>query len=435
LNTELFAGEMHERNGRQRRDAISHACAVIGKASMTQGERPRLSGTNLERAADHNQRVTLQAIRVGGSLTRVDLARITGLTAPAIANITRRLTEDGLIEEAGQRRGGRGQPPTNLRVRRDACYSVGINIDRDHVTLVLVDFAGQVLARKSIEVHFALPDQVRSLYRRSIKSMLRRAGVDSAKLVGLGVAMPDDLGSVSLPGRPAGYAAWEGLDVAGLFAEPLPLQVFVENDAAAAALGEMQLGLGQRYNSFFYVLISAGLGGGFVLDGNYVRGANGRSGELGFMRASLAAKQEQVQKLVSLSGLAEYLAGSGLDVAALRDEAPPPDFVRCLDEWIEQAASRLCTPLDAINCLINPSVVLIGGRLPRQIVERLANRLNAIIGDSTDAPSIARVERAALSEDAPAVGAAILPFSHFLLPRPGALWKASEPRAGVKAEA
>ena len=37
--------------------------------------------------------------------------------------------------------------------------------------------------------------------------------------------------------------------------------------------------------------------------------------------------------------------------------------------------------------------------------------------------------RAALSEDAPAVGAAILPFSHFLLPKPGALWKA--PTGGV----
>ncbi len=39
----------------------------------------RLSGTNLERAADHNQRITLHAIRVAGSLTRVDLANITGL--------------------------------------------------------------------------------------------------------------------------------------------------------------------------------------------------------------------------------------------------------------------------------------------------------------------------------------------------------------------
>jgi predicted ArsR family transcriptional regulator len=113
-------------------------------------DRPRLSGTNLERAADHNQRVTLHAIRVSGSLTRVELAAITGLTAPAIANITKRLLQDGLIEEAGRRLGGRGQPPTKLVIRRDACHSIGVNIDRDHITIVLVNFAGETLARRSI---------------------------------------------------------------------------------------------------------------------------------------------------------------------------------------------------------------------------------------------------------------------------------------------
>lgn len=61
----------------------------------------RLSGTNLVRAADHNQRITLHAIRVNGALTRVELARITGLTTPTIANISRRLLADGMIEEAG----------------------------------------------------------------------------------------------------------------------------------------------------------------------------------------------------------------------------------------------------------------------------------------------------------------------------------------------
>src|SRR5688572_6200187 len=117
--------------------------------TATPRTRPRLSGTNLERAADHNQRVTLHGIRVLGPLTRVELAGITGLTGPAIANITKRLLQDGLIEEAGQRRGGRGQPPTKLVVRADACYSIGVNIDRDHITLVLVDFSGETLIRVS----------------------------------------------------------------------------------------------------------------------------------------------------------------------------------------------------------------------------------------------------------------------------------------------
>src|ERR671931_1063522 len=90
------------------------------------------SGTNLERAGDHNQRVTLHAIRVNGPITRTDLADITGLTPPAIANITRRLLNDQLIMVAGRRRGGRGQPATKLVINPDSRFSIGINIDRDH---------------------------------------------------------------------------------------------------------------------------------------------------------------------------------------------------------------------------------------------------------------------------------------------------------------
>jgi len=389
--------------------------------------RLRLSGTNLERAADHNQRVTLHAIRVNGSLTRVELAAITGLTPPAIANITKRLLADGLIEEAGQRRGGRGQPPTKLRIRRDACHAVGVNIDRDHITIVVVDFAGETLARVSEEVDYALPDHVRSLYRRSIRQMLKTAGIERASLVGIGVAVPDDLGHVDLPGRPPAYAEWDGIDMASLFDEPFDLPVFVENDAAAAAMGEMQLGLGQKYASFFYILISSGLGGGLVVDGAYWRGADGRSGELGFMHApSSDGGVVQVQALVSLSGLASHLKDHGLTLAdAIGTEAPSDKALACIDDWVERAAAQLVVPLEAVNCLINPGIVLLGGRLPSALVERLAERSHDVLkASATNVPIVAPVMRAALSVDAPAVGAAILPFSHFLLPKPGALWKA-----------
>ena len=155
---------------------------------MTSGRPPiRLSGTNLERAADHNQRVTLHAIRANGSLTRVDLARITGLTAAAIANITKRLLADGLIQEAGRRFGGRGQPPTNLIINPQACYSLGLNIDRDHVTLVLVDFLGETVARAAREIDFALPEQVADFYRAEVAALIASAGVDQRRIVGLGI--------------------------------------------------------------------------------------------------------------------------------------------------------------------------------------------------------------------------------------------------------
>ena len=399
-------------------------------------QRPRLSGTNLERAADHNQRITLHAVRVCGMLTRVELARITGLTAPAIANITKRLLQDGLIEEAGQRRGGRGQPPTKLVIRSDACYSIGVNIDRDHITIVLVDFAGKTLARVTEEIDYALPPHVQALFERSIDGMLKGAGVDPAKLVGIGVAVPDDLGSVDLPGRPAAYGEWNSVQMSKLFSGPHGPPVFVENDAAAAAMGEMQLGTGQKINSFFYILLSSGLGGGLVIDGNYVRGVNGRSGEIGFMQAHRVegGADAQLQNIVSLSALSRALAEEGYQLSDAFD-GTAEGAVACADRWIDLAARQLIEPLAAVNCLVNPAAVLVGGRLPAALVELLAERTNAHMqAIAASLPSVAPVARAALSEDAPAVGAAILPLSHFLLPKPGALWK-TPPSLGAHANA
>lgn len=384
----------------------------------------RLSGTNLERAADHNQRVTLHAIRINGPITRVDLARITGLTPPSIANITKRLAAEGLIDEAGQRRGGRGQPATNLVVNKAACYALGVNIDRDHITLVLVNFAGEVMAQATRDIDFPMPEDVRDHYRACAAQLVAQAGIDAALLVGVGVAMPDDFGLVDLPGRPADYARWESADIAALLAEPFNLPVFVENDAAAAAMGEQQLGHGLRASSFFYLLVSSGLGGGLVIDGAYFRGANGRSGEIGFL--PVRGTGDQVQRLVSLSGVYRLMAEEGLSPSCLRQGHEDEALARVRARWIAQACDQLVEPLIAVNCLINPAAVIIGGRLPGGWIEDLAQALNAALRERRHhVPVPAPVMKAHLAEEAPAVGAAVLPFSHFLLPKATALWTQS----------
>jgi len=390
--------------------------------SATQS-RLRLSGTNLKRVADHNQRITLHAIRVHGPLTRVELARITGLTPPAIANITRRLLVDGFISEAGRRRGSRGQPPTDLVINPDACYAIGINVDRDHVTTVLTNFIGETVARRSSEVAFALPDEVAEFCRGSIVEMTAEADVHGGAIVGIGVAKPDDLGVIELAGRPSAYSEWERVDWKALFGDPSGLPVFVENDSAAAAMGEQQLGLGHEYPSFFYILISWGLGGGLVIDGNYFRGAEGRSGELGFLLASNEdAAEIPVQKVVSLSALSQYLEQLGFTLSDLsRNRAGANAAV---EGWLDRAADALLEPITAINCLINPAAILVGGRLGKNLVERLAGQITARLNvRAHQLPAIAPVRCASLAEDAPAVGAATLPFAHFLLPTSASLWR------------
>jgi len=380
-----------------------------------------LSGTNLERAADYNQRIVLQAIRVAEETTRAELATITGLTAPTIANITKRLLDLGLIAEAGRRFGLRGQPALRLRVNPDGCFSIGINIDRDHYTIVTLDLAGQVRTRAVKEISFAMPEHVLSCLRDEVEAIRTSGAIDEKRLIGVGVALPDDLGSVALPHRPEGYEVWNHLDVASLVREVLPLPVHIDNDAAAAAIGEAQFGSGLTQQSFFYVLISAGLGGGVVIDGSYARGANSRSGEIGFMSDPTAGiPGATVQDTVSLSALLARLEKAGELVGNLETLSENMPVVR---QWLDDAARSLTEPLVAVNCLINPAAVLIGGRLPAPLIDALIERLTTALA-SARAPAIAPVMRAATSSDAPAIGAAILPFLDRVLPTESALMQA-----------
>jgi len=396
-----------------------------GKLSERDGM--RLSGTNLERAGDHNQRVTLHAIRVNGPITRAELAVITGLTAPAIANITKRLLVDNLIHEAGRRRGGRGQPATKLVINPDSWFSLGLNVDRDHITLVVLDFEGRVRARASREVNFALPKDVEQFFAKSAGKLLAKVGIGRERLAGVGVALPDDMPkAATLPQQPANYGIWASTDVPSLLTSTMHVPVYVENDAAAATMGEMQFGLGKKYQTFFYILITAALGGSLVIDGNHFRGATGRSGELGMLRGKDASGHErQIQNIVSLSALYSRLAAQGIKVSApseLTDLGESGQAI--IDAWVEAAVDTLIDPVLAINCLMNPEVILIGGRLPAGIVDQIANSLNQrIAAYGSTIPATAPVARAALSDDAPAVGAAILPFSHRLLPTRTALMK------------
>ncbi|WP_068086485.1 ROK family transcriptional regulator [Novosphingobium rosa] len=376
-----------------------------------------LSGTNLARASDYNQRVVLQAIRTSAETTRTELARTTGLTAPTIANITRRLIDEGLVKEIGRLQGPRGQPAIRLKIDALGCIAIGLNIDRDHLTLVALDLAGEVRSRITRDMAFALPEDVVAFVRDGLEPLLQDAGVGRDRVLGVGVALPDDLGAITLPGRPHDYDRWAQLSLHKLLEPVLPWPVLIDNDAAAAALGEAQSGIGLTLPSFFYIFISSGLGGGLLIDRHYVEGANRRSAELGLLPDPTSdAPGAVVQDIVSLSALMQYLAKAGVYVSgpSAIDEGDPATAA-VLEQWVEDATRALTAPLININCLIDPHAIIIGGRLPESLAQALALRLTDRLAQIR-LPATAPILRAAMAGDAAAIGAAILPFLDQLLP-------------------
>ncbi|CAL4866651.1 hypothetical protein MMA231_00894 [Asticcacaulis sp. MM231] len=410
--------DLRDADGRTVADSESPRVHTLGDS---------LSGTNLERAGDHNQRVTLQAVRAAGApITRADIADLTGLTAPAIANITKRLLNDGMILKAGRQFGGRGQPATKLVVNPDGAFSIGLNIDRDHIAIVALDFLGNVRARACREVHFAMPDEVVAFFKAEVDKIVADKIIDLERLVGIGIGLPDDLGRVPVANRPDAYQVWSEIDVAALFNEVLPVPVYIENDAAAASIGEMQFGHGLRNRSFIYTIISAGLGGGLVIDGHYYRGADGRSGEIGFLPVKDENGQSQsLEDMVSLYALYDYLRKAGFEVSTPEDlENLPAEAQSRVDAWLDRAANHLFEPFLVMSCAINPEAHFIGGRLPATYIEALCTRLNRKFeAYHGRIKTLAPVKRAELAVDAAARGAGILPFNDRYLPIREALMK------------
>ncbi|MEF2070086.1 ROK family transcriptional regulator [Consotaella aegiceratis] len=376
------------------------------------------AGSNSELAADHNRGVILRTIQRYQPLSRTELAQRTGLTKQAVARIAGRLIADGLVIEAGRRHGAPGQPAIELEIDPAGACAVGIGMARDHVTFVALDAAGTMRGRLHYDIHYILPDQFFELTQEALATFRHRRLVDPDRLAGIGLAIPDWLGEIPFPKMPAEFTAWDRVDVRQRFAEFTTLPIFIDNDATAATIGELNYGLGVESRSFFYIFIGSGLGGGVVLDGVCYHGTGGLSGEIGWMPALVADKGrggsvEPLGQVISLFILYEFLAEHGIEIShphqLLLLDRRGRDLV---SQWLRDKAVHLAEAAIQIGLLIDPDAILTGGRLPiRLIDELLVNVHDHLAQSGRKAPPI---YRAAGSENAAALGAATMPLAEVL---------------------
>ncbi|GAA3737919.1 ROK family transcriptional regulator [Streptomyces tremellae] len=264
-------------------------------ASAAESPAPGAAGANLPVLRGHNTALVLALLRASGEegISRLELAERTGLTPQAVSKITARLRAEGLAAEAGFRASTGGKPRTVLRLVPGAAHAVGLHLDRDEATAVLVDLAGRPVAAASGPLDLgAPPDEVLTAAVGRVAEVRASARPGSAEragaggpgtaggVLGVGVAMPGPLDhAAGTAGRVTGFPHWDGFPLRAALAERLGLPVALDKDTNAAALGLAAPGGGG--GSFAYLHLGTGLGAGLVLDGALHRGARTGAGEFG----------------------------------------------------------------------------------------------------------------------------------------------------------
>lgn len=159
-------------------------------------------------------------------------------------------------------------------------FAVGVDLGGTSIKVGLVDQKGKIVNKISVDSHAEKgPDAVIKQIKRGIKEVTEGK---RDKIVGIGIGAP---GSVELKKgtveNPPNFPGWGKIHIGNIIKKEFDCDVYVENDANAAAIGELIYGAGKYHKNFIMVTLGTGVGSGIIVDKKIFRGETGIAGELG----------------------------------------------------------------------------------------------------------------------------------------------------------
>ena len=376
-------------------------------------------GSNQAGVRLYNERLILSLIRRHISLPKVEIARLTNLSAQATTVIVNRLEADGLLLKGEPQRGRVGQPTVPFTLNPEGAFSFGLKIGRKSSDLVMIDFCARIRAKISHAHAYPTPAIITRFARDGVASMMAAlAPAQIDRIAGLGIAAPFQLWNwVSEVGAPRDIMEqWRDLDIQAQIAPLVPMPVYLCNDATSACAAELTFGKGWHNRDFLYIFIGTFVGGGLVVGGHLFLGRTGNAGAIGSMPMPRlqadGAQRQQLIRSASIFVLEQKMLAIGRDPAQLWLRSGPWDEANAaLDEWIADAANDLAQTIVSANAIVDLEAAVIDAALPAEILARLVAATAAALAQ-LDQQGLTPVSLRAgtIGPDARAIGGAALAF-------------------------
>ena len=163
---------MKEAHGDARATAARGAEGDVAIASMPIAVSSKnTGGANQAGVRLYNERLLLSLVRRFGPLSKIEVARLTGLSVQSTSATMNRLRSDGLLKREAPLRGRVGQPTIPMSIDPDGAYSFGLKIGRRRCDLALIDFRGAIRQRAHRAYAFPTPTMILDFVRDSLPSL------------------------------------------------------------------------------------------------------------------------------------------------------------------------------------------------------------------------------------------------------------------------
>lgn len=358
-----------------------------------------------------NDRLALDLLLERGTLTAPQLRALTGLSRPTVSDLIERLREGGLIQVMGESGEDRRGPNARLYgLVADRAHVAGVDVRRDAVNVAVADITGQVVGSATGQI---ADHAIGHVTDRAIGRVTDRATGHRTKPA---TGQPADratgqvIGSAGAPGEGEGEgegdsggglealienvvleaAGGRALDtvvigapglvdprdgelvsqngdvpgwrrgVVGAVRQRLGVPVVLENEVNLAAVAELRTGAARGSEDFVLLWLDDGVGAAVVLGGRLRRGQSGGAGEIGFLDVGGVPYCEQVE--------ARVVRGLGR----------------------EELAERIAKGAFAFVTLLDPGLVVLGGKTGHEGGDELAALVSERLRDLAPAPTEVR---------------------------------------------
>jgi glucokinase len=272
---------------------------------------------------------------------------------------------------------------------------LALDIGASKVDVAVVDRDGLIFSRGRVDVTAHSSDLFEAIVHES-RSVLNGREVSA---VGVGCAGPMTRGGETV--SPLNIVGWRDFPLRRSLHDALDLDIFIEGDARALALAEGAFGAARDQTSYVSMVVSTGVGGGFVLNGRLLDGETGNAGHIGHLNV---VPNGALCSCGAFGCLEAEVSGRAIEARTGRPAIEADVATRQrTGELVGRAVGTLSSVLDFRHCYVAGSVALGYGDEFFDAANKAAHSV-AMMSYSHDI----EIRPSQLGADGPILGAAVI---------------------------
>lgn len=221
-----------------------------------------------------NKNIIYKYILENKKVSKNSISVSLNISMPTVWQNLKELLDSNLIEEVGEFESSGGRKAKAISIVENAKFAVGVDITKNHISMVLVNLVGNVVKHIKLKKVFSYTNEYFLWFEKSIKDFI--FDVDINSILGVGISIP---GIIDRTGTSISSSHVLKIKEVSCydFSRYIPFNCIFINDANAAGFAE------SKYieNNAVYLSLSNSVGGAIIFSKELYTGDNVRAGEFG----------------------------------------------------------------------------------------------------------------------------------------------------------